>query len=269
MNKRIKRFPEHGNITQLKRVKFGIDPTGSELHLGHLVPLRIVRELHEQKKEITLVIGTFTALLGDPTGQEKTRPILTETQVRYNADKLTNQIIKFLGFTPKVIENHTFAERSSIAHFLRDVTSQFTVAELMARENFKTRSVALHELLVPLIQAMDSVLLETEIEIGGNDQEVNFSLTRKLQTHFNQKPEIGLLCPVLQGTTGTKKMSKSAGNCIFLSDSTKEIQNKILNMSDLVLDEWLTLLTDIKEFPEDPRIKKQILIQEIIKQCAP
>lgn len=266
MNKLIKRFPEHGNITNVKKVKFGIDPTGSELHLGHLVPLRIVKELYHQKKDITLVVGTFTALLGDPSGQEKTRPILTETQVRHNADKLITQIIKILGFTPHIVENHIFAERSSIAHFLKDVASQFTVAELIARENFKTRSVALHELLVPLIQAMDSVLLETEIEIGGNDQEVNFALTRKLQEKFNQKPEIGLLCPVIQGTAGTKKMSKSAGNCIFLSEPKEDITRKILSIPDTVSEEWIQILTDIKEIPENPYKKKQLLVESILDQ---
>jgi tyrosyl-tRNA synthetase len=205
--KGLKLFPEHGNITQLKRVKFGIDPTTSKLHLGHLVPLMVVKKLKEEKKDITIVLGNFTAQLGDPTGQEKTRPILSDIQIENNTEQIIKQIKNVLGDC-RIVKNKDFMTSISANNFIKDVITKFNLSELLQRENFKNRGVALQELIVPLCQAMDSVFLETEIEVGGEDQMINFGITRQLQRSFGIKEEVCILCPIIKGTDGNK-MSKS------------------------------------------------------------
>ena len=258
-------FPEHGNIHVRKRVKFGIDPTGARLHLGHLVPLLVVKDLIAQRKEITIVLGTFTATLGDPSGVNQTRPVLPFSQVQVNSFAIKSQIEKILGKV-HFVDNHKIANSMNAAAFISDVIARFTVQELMARENFQDRTVALHELIVPLMQAMDSIVLDTEIEVGGVDQEINFGLTRKLQQGFGKPPEVCLLTPIINGTDG-KKMSKSLNNCIFLDEPKEEFRQKVLKTADTTVDEWIKLLVRRSEAPDDPRDRKEFFVEEITKVC--
>ena len=244
----MKIFPEHQDIKNLNRVKFGIDPTFYRLHIGHLVPLVWLKK--NFKKDITIVLGTITARLGDPSGQDKTRPILSEVEVQANTKAISQQIYKIL---PSV---RIWKQESILAGQLLEISSHFTVSKMMSRDNFQAREgVSLHELSVPILQAMDSVLLQTELELGGDDQLFNFELTREVQKIHNQKPEACLMFPIIKGTDG-QKMSKSKNNCIWLDDP--QIEQRILSISDEVMDEWFPLFCD-----EEPEIhpferKKQL-----------
>lgn len=255
-------YPESGNIHVRKRVKFGIDPTGDRLHLGHLVPLLVVKNLKTQKKEIRIIIGTFTATLGDPSGQNKTRPILSPALVQINGGILRTQIKKILGEVI-MVDNHSAAAHMNTDYFISDIASKFSVQELMERANFKDRIISLPEILVPLMQALDSVLYNAEIEVGGEDQELNFKITRKLQESMGKVPQVCLLTPIISGTDG-KKMSKSANNCIYVDEPKEIITEKILRIPDSVMDEWLPLFTQKTEAPDDPRERKQFLADEIL-----
>lgn len=263
----MKIWPENESIHPLRRVKWGIDPTASRLHLGHLASLRLLQSI-AKGRELTIVIGTLTARLGDPTGVNKTRPILSESVVRQNAEAIKEQLKRVCKFEFKIVENHTIADRATMADFLLDASSKFTVEELMQREEFSGRSVGLQELLVPLAQALDSVFLETQIEVGGQDQLINFSLTRKLQKSFGQRPQTCILSPIVTGLDG-RKMSKSLDNCLFLDDSSETIRQKCLNISDDVMKEWLSLVADVPNQLEHPQKRKEQLSESIIKQLNP
>lgn len=259
-------YPESGNIHVRRRVKFGIDPTADSLHLGHLVPLLLVKKLNNQGKDLRVVLGTFTATLGDPTGKNKTRPILSPAIVKINAAAIKEQVIKIVGWLP-FVENDFSAAHLDTAAFISQVASKFNVAELLARENFQDRSVCLSELLVPLMQALDSVLHRTDIEVGGEDQEINFKLTRALQEAMGVPTQVCLLTPIINGLDG-KKMSKSANNCIFLTDPPELIKTKVLGISDTLMDEWLPLFTEKTEVPDDPRDRKKLLAYEILNHLG-
>lgn len=256
-------WPENENIHPLRRVKWGIDPTHSRLHLGHLVHLRKLASI-AQGREITIVIGTCTARLGDPTGQNATRPVLSEAIVKQNSEAIVAQLRKLCKFQFRLVYNSVFAERASMQDFLHEVSSKFTVNELMERDNFKGRGVGLQELLVPLAQAWDSVCLETQIEVGGQDQMINFSLTRQLQKSMGQRPQTCILMPIINGTDG-RKMSKTFDNCIFLDEPEETLKNKLMRISDTVMEEWIPLLVD-GVTSADPRVRKEQMTASIISQ---
>jgi len=254
------------------RVKLGIDPTRPDLHLGHLVPLRLARKLQEAGNSLDLVLGTFTAQLGDPSGQDQTRPILSEVEVQTNAEKILAQASKNLlpGF--RVHRNHTFSEHMDIAFFLTRLAGNFTVANMLSRDGFRERTkrnqpIALHELLVPLLQAWDSVVLKTEVEIGGTDQLFNFQATRSLQEAHGQPPEFCLMTPIIRGTDG-RKMSKSFGNVILLEEDYVQMYGQIMSISDEVAEEWIPLMTDLGTMPEvtHPMERKKLLARELVTQ---
>lgn len=246
-------FPEHENPNNYRVIKFGIDPTFNRLHIGHLVPLAWLRR--QEKKDITIVLGTNTAQLGDPSGQEKTRPMLTREQVAGNAEIIAKQVRQILPVA-RIVKQQTFDS----LEILR-VASNFTVSKMMSRDGFQARTgVSLHELLVPILQAMDSVTLVTELEIGGEDQLFNFQLTREVQKTFGQEPEACLMFPIIRGSDG-QKMSKSKGNCIWLDDP--QIEKRIMAIPDDVMDEWLPLFFE-GEAPDHPKERKEFLA-EIIK----
>ena len=254
------------------RVKLGIDPTRPDLHLGHLVPLRLARKLQEAGNDLDLILGTFTAQLGDPSGQDQTRPILTETEVQENAEKILGQVQKILlpGF--RVHRNHTFSERMDISFFLTRLAGNFTVANMLSRDGFRERTkrnqpIALHELLVPLLQAWDSVVLKSEVEIGGTDQLFNFQVTRSLQEAHGQPPEFCLMTPIIRGTDG-RKMSKSFGNTILLQEDSTQMYGQIMSISDEVAEEWIPLMTDLGTMSgvTHPMDRKKLLARELVKQ---
>ena len=213
-----------------------------------MVPLRVVRKLQNAGLDCDLVLGTLTAQLGDPSGQDKTRPFLPWDDVEMNAARLSEMVFKVLDRDKtKTHWNHTFVADMPIPVFLTTLVSKFTVASLMARDAFRKRGesgVRMHELLVPLLQGWDSVKLETELEVGGNDQLFNFQVTRDLQSAHGQKPEDCILTPIINGTDG-RKMSKSFDNCVWLDDSPTDVFGKTMSIPDEQVEQWAALLTDL------------------------
>ena len=263
-------FPEGSDITNLSRVKFGIDPTFPMLHLGHLVPLRIVRQLQEQGKDVTIVLGTFTAQMGDPSGRDETRPILSKKDVESNADKILEQVENILlpGF--KVFRNGDAFNEMRVPELMK-IVSDFSVQQITNRNAFADRiesgnPIGIHELIVPILQGTDSVILESEIEIGGTDQLFNFQVARRLQEINGQTPEICIMAPIINGTDG-RKMSKSLGNCIFLEDGPMEIFGKCMSVSDDTMEEWIPLLTD-ENRESHPMKRKKKMACDIVEQIC-
>ncbi len=269
-------FPKDAKLPPSPRVKFGIDPTAPSMHLGHLVPLRIVKKLAvEQNASITIVFGTFTATMGDPSGQDKTRPMLDRTKVAINAAFISDQVKRFMGDIPwKPFHNGDVFNNWTAAQ-LMELCSKFTTTRLLSRDAFQKRieehkPVHLHELMVPLCQAWDSVLLFSQVEVGGEDQLFNFQLTREMQSAEGLNPEVCIMAPIINGTDG-RKMSKSLGNCIFLDDTPEDVFGKCMSVSDVVMDEWIPLLTDINDrlvenISNHPMFRKKTMAFDITKQ---
>lgn len=252
------------------RVKFGIDPTRDRLHLGHFVPLRVARKLQERGHKLDLILGTLTAQLGDPSGQDKTRPILTEEEVKQNAAKLLKQASRVLQPGFKVHMNHEFVDGMSIPFFLSRLASKFTVANMLSRDGFRRRQeagnpISLHEFLVPLLQAWDSVVLKSEVEIGGTDQLFNFHVTRSLQEAEGQKSEVCIMTPIIRGTDG-RKMSKTFNNTIWLDEDPAQMFGQVMSIPDDITDEWIGLLTDLFDLPGHPMVRKKKLAWDIVRQ---
>ena len=269
MKTNIEIFPKNSDLTKLTRVKFGIDPTFPKLHLGHLVPLRIVRKMQDEGKEITIVLGTFTAQMGDPSGKDKTRPILTKDEVESNANHILNQVKNILSPDFSVFRNGDLFNIMTVPSLLQ-IASKFTTTRLLSRNAFQDRmengsSIGLHELIVPILQGTDSVHLKSEIEIGGSDQLFNFQMARELQEIDGQKPEVCVMTPIINGTDG-QKMSKSLNNCIFLDEDPKDIFGKCMSVSDETMDEWIELLTDLKDLPDNPMERKKKMSFDILRQ---
>jgi len=249
-------------------VKFGIDPTRDRLHLGHFVPLRLLKHLKSRGHKIHLILGTFTAQLGDPSGRDKTRPILSKKVVEKNAEKILEQVCRITGLDVSVHRNHQFMQDIDAGFFVSNIVSQFTVAKMLSRDAFRKRGnngISLHELMVPLIQGWDSVMIEADVEVGGTDQLFNFQISRELQEKDGQNPQVCLMTPVINGTDG-RKMSKSFNNCIFLDEPPEEIFGKVMSISDEVMDQWNPLLSSEICFLSNPMEKKKRLAGDIVKQ---
>jgi tyrosyl-tRNA synthetase len=237
-----------------------------------MVPLRIVRKLQDAGVECDLIIGTLTGQLGDPSGQDKTRPILSWEEIEMNAARLGEQVFRVLDRTKtKEWWNHGFVKDMSVPAFLCDLVSKFTVANLMGRDAFRKRGMEglrMHELLVPLLQGWDSVKVEAELEVGGNDQLFNFQVTRDLQVAHGQKPQSCILTPIINGTDG-RKMSKSFGNCVWLDDTPTDMFGKTMSIPDEQVEQWVALLTDL-HIPTirglHPMERKKTLAWEIVRQ---
>ncbi len=267
--KNLEIFPKNSDLSKLNRVKFGIDPTFPKLHLGHLVPLRVVRKMQEEGKDVTIVLGTFTAQLGDPSGKDQTRPILSKQDVEDNAEHILNQVNSILKPGFSVFKNGDLFNVMTVPTLLETV-SKFTTQNLLSRDAFQKRmkseqSIGLHELIVPILQGTDSVHLKSEIEIGGSDQLFNFQIARKLQELDGQTAEVCIMAPIINGTDG-RKMSKSLGNCIFMDDSSEDIFGKCMSISDDVMSEWIELLTDLTDFESNPMKRKKQMSHDIVRQ---
>jgi tyrosyl-tRNA synthetase len=275
MSNRFVFFPEASkskieNASGPLKIKFGIDPTRDRLHLGHFVPLRLCRKLQEQGHHLDLILGTLTAQLGDPSGQDQTRPILSEQEVAQNAQQILKQVEKVLlpGFT--VHKNHEFIQSMTIPFFLTTLVSKFTVANMLARDGFRERHsrqqpIALHEFLVPLLQGWDSVHLKSEVEIGGTDQLFNFQVARTLQESEGQKAEMCIMTPIIRGTDG-RKMSKTFNNTVWLDETPEDMFGQIMSIPDSVMDEWIDLLTDLRDLPGHPMNRKKLLAENVVSQ---
>lgn len=278
-------FPENADLTPCKRVKFGIDPTFPRLHLGHLVPLRLAKKMMQEGHQLTIVLGTFTAQLGDPSGRDTTRPILSQDEVESNAMSIFKQVHKILGenafaggecgqlsYAPEMwtlCKNGWLHNEMTLPAFMKQVAN-FTLTHMTSRNAFQERianqqSIGMHELLVPICQGWDSVALQSEIEIGGQDQLFNFQIARHLQEANGQKPQSCIMLPIINGTDG-RKMSKSLGNCIFFDEDPNDIFGKIMSIPDSVMEEWFPLFVDFAIPNAHPMDKKKILAVEIISQ---
>jgi tyrosyl-tRNA synthetase len=264
------------------RAKLGMDPTAPDLTLGHTVVLRKLRQFQDLGHIAVLIIGDYTARVGDPSGRSKTRPVLSAEEVEKNAQTYLKQAGKVLDLSPDKLEvryNGEWLSKLTFADVLR-LMSQMTVARMLERDTFATRQaegkeIYLHELLYPLMQGKDSVAIESDVELGGTDQTFNNLCGRDLQRNAGQPPQIVMTMPLLVGTDGKQKMSKSLGNYIAITDPPSEMFGKIMRISDELMRSYFELLTDVSE-PRiaeltapggvNPRDAKEELARTIITQ---
>ena len=243
------------------KVKLGCDPSRPDLHIGHSVVLRKLRHFQDLGHQAVLVIGDFTAMIGDPTGRNKTRPQLTLEEARENAKTYLDQAKAILKMDElKVVHNSDWLGTMSFSDVIK-LSSSTTVARMLERDDFNKRyrsevPISLHEFLYPLAQAQDSVELVSDIELGGTDQKFNLLMGRNLQKDVGQKPQCILTMPILEGTDGVEKMSKSYGNDIGISDSANEMYGKTLSIPDNIMPSWFTLAVDAEDSYVDEISKK-------------
>jgi tyrosyl-tRNA synthetase len=234
------------------RVKLGLDPTAPDLHLGHTVVLHKLRDFQDLGHEIVIIIGDFTALIGDPTGRSETRKPLTREEIRANADTYRAQLGKVLDMARARVEfNSTWLSRLSFEDVIREAAT-LTVAQLLQREDFATRyergrPITLHEFLYPIAQGYDSVALQADVELGGTDQTFNLLIGRDLQRAHGQEPQIALTVPLLEGLDGVQKMSKSLGNFVGITESPGAMYGKLMSVSDTAMWRYFELLTRLPE----------------------
>ncbi|QLE44888.1 tyrosine--tRNA ligase [Nostoc sp. C052] len=258
------------------RVKLGIDPTGTDIHLGHSIPVRKLRGFQDAGHTAVLIIGDFTARIGDPTGKSEVRRQLTEADVAQNAQTYLDQVRPILDFdTPGRLEvryNSEWLSELNLEKIL-ELLSTMTVGQMLAKEGFadrykKENPIFIHEFLYPLMQGFDSVAVEADVELGGTDQKFNIAVGRDLQRHFGQKPQFGMLLPILIGTDGVQKMSKSLGNYIGLSEHPGQKYQKLQGVPDHLLEQYFELLTNLPldQLPENPRDRQTLLAYEVVKQ---
>ncbi|HGY5538068.1 MAG: tyrosine--tRNA ligase [Prochlorococcus sp.] len=258
------------------RIKLGIDPTGSDIHLGHSILFRKLRAFQDAGHTAVLIIGDFTARIGDPTGKNSTRVQLTPEQVEVNANTYLEQLGK--GQSPELaLLDFTTPGRLEVrrnSEWLADLDlpqvigllGTATVGQMLAKEDFGNRygsgtPIALHEFLYPLLQGYDSVAVQADVELGGTDQKFNVAMGRDLQRHFDQRPQFGLLLPILAGLDGIQKMSKSLGNTVGLNEDPLSMYSKLEKIPDLLVNSYLTLLTelDLNALPVNPRERQKAM----------
>jgi tyrosyl-tRNA synthetase len=232
------------------RIKLGVDPTAPDLHLGHAVPLRKLRQFQDLGHQVVLIIGDYTALIGDPSGRNTTRPALTIEQIDENAQTYIEQAFHILD--PEATElrrNSEWLKPLDFAQILK-LTSQFTVARTLERDDFQNRysnqqTISLHELLYPVAQAYDSVVVRADVEIGGTDQLFNLLAGRELMGKMDMEPQVALTLPLLEGTDGVQKMSKSYGNYIGLTDAPDDMFGKVMSVPDALMPKYYRLATAV------------------------
>ncbi len=232
------------------RVKAGFDPTAPDLHLGHTVLIEKMRQFQELGHEVIFLIGDFTGMIGDPSGKSETRKPLTKEEVLENAKTYKEQIFKILDPEKTRIEFNSRWMSSMSAEELIKLAAQYTVARMLERDDFKQRwqkqnPIGIHEFIYPLIQGYDSVMLQADIELGGTDQRFNLLVGREIQKAYGQKPQVVLMMPLLEGTDGVKKMSKSLGNYIGITEPPKEMFGKLMSISDELMLRYYELLSHI------------------------
>ncbi len=262
------------------RVKYGIDPTGSDVHLGHTVPLRKLRTFQELGHQAVLIIGNYTALVGDPSGRDQTRPRLTPEQVDKNARGFLDQISKIIDINQtEVHRNGDWFGKFTFLDVLA-LTSKITVQRMLERDDFTKRfrsepsvPIYLHECLYPLMQGQDSVEIKADLELGGSEQLFNLMVGRRLQQEAGQEQQICLTLPILRGLDGERRMGKSLGNYIGVGEPPREQFGKTMSIPDALMKEWFTLLTDrpLEEIQKladpaqtHPRQAKEVLARDIV-----
>jgi tyrosyl-tRNA synthetase len=262
------------------RVKLGLDPTAPDIHLGHTVVLNKLRQLQDMGHTVIFLIGDFTAMIGDPSGRNATRPALLPEQIKLNAQTYYEQASKVLNPDKTEVRFNSEWCDPLGARGIIQLASRYTVARMMEREDFTQRfkkgvPISVHEFLYPLMQGYDSVALKSDLELGGTDQKFNLLVGRELQKEYGQAPQCILTMPLLEGTDGVDKMSKSKGNYIGVDESSTEMFGKIMSISDSLMWKYYELLSfrhiiDIKvlraeiEAGRNPRDAKVLLAQEIV-----
>ena len=264
------------------KIKVGFDPTAPDLHLGHTVIINKMRQFQKFGHEVIFLIGDFTGMIGDPSGVNETRPVLTQEQVKENASTYKDQIFKILDKDKTRIEfNSSWMNKITSAELI-EIASKYTVARMLERDDFKKRfksenPISIHEFLYPLVQGYDSVALECDVEMGGTDQKFNLLVGRHLQQLHGQEPQTIITLPLLEGLDGVKKMSKSANNYVALNDSGDEMFGKLMSVSDDLMWKYFELLSskglsEIKKLKHtvsdgaNPRDVKFLLAEEIVER---
>lgn len=251
--------PENELIEKIKKsiatkkplhIKLGLDPTAPDIHLGHTVVLQKLRQFQELGHKVTIILGDYTARIGDPTGKSETRKQLTEEEVKANAKTYQQQIFKILDpaktnvvFNSQWLAPLTFADVIGLA-------AKYTVARMLERDDFAKRfhnelPISIHEFFYPLMQGYDSVALQADVELGGTDQKFNLLMGRHLQKEYGQEPQIALMMPILEGLDGVQKMSKSLGNYIGITESPREMYGKTMSIADELMVRYFELVTPV------------------------
>jgi tyrosyl-tRNA synthetase len=276
----IKKLDKSRTTGKPLKVKLGCDPTAPDLHLGHTVVLGKMRQLQDLGHHVQFLIGDFTSLIGDPSGKSATRPPLSEDQIKLNAKTYEEQVYKVLDPNKtEVMFNSKWSNELGAAGMLK-LAATYTVARMLERDDFQKRfagnqPIAIHEFLYPLMQGYDSVAMQSDLELGGTDQKFNLLMGRELQKHFGQEPQCVLMMPLLEGLDGVKKMSKSLGNYIGVSEDANKMFAKVMSVSDDLMWRWYDLLSfrptaEVAQFKREiaegrnPRDIKVMLGQEIV-----
>jgi tyrosyl-tRNA synthetase len=242
----VKKLERSAKSAEPLRIKQGFDPTRPDLHIGHAVSMRKLRAFQELGHDVIFVVGSATARIGDPTGRNETRPPLSPEEIAENARTYVDQVGRILDIAKVRIEyNGDWLEPLTLPDIIK-LTSSYTVARMLERDDFEKRfsenvPISIHEFLYPLMQAYDSVHLRADVELGGTDQKFNLLVGRTLQERYGQEPQVCLIMPLLRGTDGEQKMSKSYNNYIGISEAPQEMFGKTMSIPDALLDEWFTL----------------------------
>lgn len=251
--------PEEELVTKLERavktgeplhIKLGLDPTAPDIHLGHTVVLQKIRQFQELGHRTTIILGDFTARIGDPTGKSETRKQLTEEQVLENAKTYERQIFKVLDPTKTTLTfNSKWLSPLNFAQVI-ELAAKYTVARMLERDDFAKRfkeglPISVHEFFYPLMQGFDSVALQADVELGGTDQKFNLLMGRTLQREYGQEPQVALMMPIIEGTDGVQKMSKSLGNYIGIDEKAGEMYGKTMSIPDQLMLRYYELLTPV------------------------
>lgn len=283
-------IPEPEWITKLERsvrtrtplrVKQGFDPTAPDIHLGHTVGLRKLRQFQELGHQVVLIVGSYTALVGDPSGRSQTRPRLSEEEVAANAQTYLDQFFRVVDRQHTEVRwNGDWFRTMSFTDILH-LTAQFTVARMLERDDFETRyragePISVHEFLYPLMQAYDSVMIRADVEIGATEQKFNLLAGRDIQVAYGQEPQVVLTLPVLEGLDGVRRMSKSLGNYIGVAEPPKEIFGKVMSLPDTLIERYLRMVTDASPAEcdaaartlrsgENPMVSKKALAHRLVR----
>jgi tyrosyl-tRNA synthetase len=244
------------------RIKQGFDPTAPDIHLGHTVCLRKLRQFQELGHQVILIIGDYTGMVGDPSGRSETRPQLTEEEIKRNAQTYQEQFFRVVDESKTEVHfNGEWFSKMSFQEIMH-LASNFTVARMLERDDFSNRyrqqiPISIHELFYPLMQAYDSVMIKADVEIGATEQKFNLLAGRQIQEIYGQKPQVVLTMPVLVGTDGQQRMSKSLGNYIGVAEPPGEIFGKIMSISDDMIYDYFELVTDVGA-DELTRVKREL-----------
>lgn len=266
---------------QKLRVKMGLDPTKPDIHLGHAVGLLRLRELQDAGHKIIIIIGDYTTKIGDPSGRNTNRPMLSDNEIKANAKTYFNQVGKILDLKKlEIVYNSKWFSKMSFNDILQ-IAGKFTVAQILERDDFNTRlkesrDVGLHEILYPLMQAYDSIMVKSDVEFGGTDQKFNILAGRSLQKKMGETAQEAVFLKILVGTDGTEKMSKSLGNYIGITEEPKSIFGKVMSIKDELIVEYFSLVTKVTDVKiekikkalkagDNPKQFKVELAEEIVK----